>query len=799
MAVPNQRLIYGSCLVILIASLARPALADDPSARLSIETSGRQTVLTLDRSVPFHTTTDRVLDLRLVEIPDSPGIAATWKELRTDGTVGHRYAVSLDGRTFSRVRETDYQLKLRYAAFDPLVGAPGVTPELRAAEASALYIVQFVTQPLEAYRRALRDRGATERRFLPNHACVVKMDPAVRAAVAQLPFVRWIGPLEPAYKIEEEILAQLENRQEIAPRRYSIMLYERGAAAQDRASREITALGGEVHGTTPEGFRLEATLSLEQIRTIAALDDVMFIDRKGPVEVDMDIARQIGGADFIQNTLGFTGQGVRGEVADTELDTTHTEWLPFAGPIIHIPGDAGIDHGTSVFGILFARGATPQARGLLPSGRGIFAESSSLLGGGPTRYQRTAEIVDPGGLYRCVFQTNSTGDPRTTQYTTISAEMDDILFLHDILVCQSQSNAGSQESRPQAWAKNVVSVGGVYHYNTLSRADDSWSSGASIGPASDGRIKPTLAHFYDLIYTTNAGGGYTEFGGTSGATPIVAGHFGILFQMWHEGVFAGFGGGASVFASRPHMTTAKALLINSAYRYDWLAGGPNGDIDRFKQGWGMPDLEELYNQREKILIVNETDVLAPLDSTAYSVFVTAGEPSFRATLVYADPLGNVGAAHHRINDLSLRVTSPSGTSYWGNHGLTAGNFTTSGGNSDTLNTEENVFIAAPESGKWTVEVLADEINEDSHTETPELDADYALVVTGGTAIPPAGDLNCDGAVNIADVDPFALALVDASAYAASYPECNLLVGDFNDDEVVDGSDIQGFVDALLGG
>ena len=76
-------------------------------------------------------------------------------------------------------------------------------------------------------------------------------------------------------------------------------------------------------------------------------------------------------------------------------------------------------------------------------------------------------------------------------------------------------------SRPQAWAKNVVSGGAVQHYDTLTRDDDSWAGGsASIGPAADGRIKPDLCFFYDDTYTTyTTGTGYGEFGGTSGATP----------------------------------------------------------------------------------------------------------------------------------------------------------------------------------------------------------------------------------------------------------------------------------------
>jgi hypothetical protein len=48
-----------------------------------------------------------------------------------------------------------------------------------------------------------------------------------------------------------------------------------------------------------------------------------------------------------------------------------------------------------------------------------------------------------------------------------------------------------------------------------------------------------------------------------------------------------------------------------------------------------------------------------------------------------------------------------------------------------LNTVENVFVQMPEAGVWTVEVRADEVVQDGHKETMEVDADYALVVTGG--------------------------------------------------------------------
>jgi hypothetical protein len=59
-----------------------------------------------------------------------------------------------------------------------------------------------------------------------------------------------------------------------------------------------------------------------------------------------------------------------------------------------------------------------------------------------------------------------------------------------------------------------------------------------------------------------------------------------------------------------------------------------------------------------------------------------------------------------------------------------GNYSTEGGQADLNDTVENVFIKSPAAGNWKVEVTATEVNADGHIETSDLDADYALVVTG---------------------------------------------------------------------
>ena len=61
-----------------------------------------------------------------------------------------------------------------------------------------------------------------------------------------------------------------------------------------------------------------------------------------------------------------------------------------------------------------------------------------------------------------------------------------------------------------------------------------------------------------------------------------------------------------------------------------------------------------------------------------------------------------------------------------------------------------------------------------------------------------GDLNCDGLVNFADINPFVAALTGQAAYQAQFPNCDYFNADCNDDGVVSFADINPFV-ALMAG
>lgn len=671
-----------------------------------------------------------IINEKTISLPDSKVILKLWDEKLENGDLLSFYSISLDGgKTVTRTVQPSYELGLRYAHFDPLINIPDTPTILTAGDDTHLYIVQFVTQPLEEFKNAITSLGGNVRKYVAQYSYIVEMSGTVKQQVESLPYVRWVGPYQPAYRLEEFMLENLDNANQMYPlQHYNLQVFT--IEQKQIVANKITSIGGIIEKADAGKYLVEATLTPEQLFNVVRWDEINFIDRWGPLEPDMDIAREIGGANYIETVAGYNGSGVRGEVFDAGFNLAHVDFQHH--PLIP-HGTVGTDsHGASTSGICFADGTgNPKGRGLLPYGQGIVGDYHYIGLEGTNRYIHTGEQVQEP--YFCVFETASVGSPQTGQYTTISADTDDALFDFDIIHCQSMSNyQNNQTVRPQAWAKNIVSCGGVYHYDTLTKSDDMWNNGASVGPASDGRIKPDFWHFYDNIFTTTTGGttAYTpNFGGTSGATPIIAGHFGLFFQMWSDGIFGNeFTPGATVFENRPHMTTSKAMMINTAEPYPF--NGTTGDKTRTHQGWGMPNLTTLYDTREKFYIIDESDILEPFEVSRHIVSVEAGSPYLKITMTYADPAGNPAVqSQHRINDLTLKVTSPSNVVYWGNNGLLEGLWSTPGGNPNTKDTVENVFIENPEQGAWIVEVSADEIIQDSHVETPELDADYALVVS----------------------------------------------------------------------
>ncbi|RKH87842.1 peptidase S8, partial [Corallococcus sp. AB038B] len=125
---------------------------------------------------------------------------------------------------------------------------------------------------------------------------LVEMSADTRKRVTELPFVRWVGPYHPEYRVEGVLRDALTGRAaRLEPQRYSIMVGERGAMRQGEVAEAVRKLGGTVELIEAGGLRLEATLTQPQLERLVRSNAVQYIDRwGGPGEVDMNNVREVG-------------------------------------------------------------------------------------------------------------------------------------------------------------------------------------------------------------------------------------------------------------------------------------------------------------------------------------------------------------------------------------------------------------------------------------------------------------------------------------------------------------------------
>ncbi|MCU0867223.1 MAG: S8 family serine peptidase [Planctomycetes bacterium] len=627
------------------------------------------------------------------------------------------------------LRRPDDRLWFAAAVFDPRRERAPFDGALAAPAGTRLHVVQFHTQVLIEYRRALGERGIEVLEVLPSNALLVRADAAPMAALGGLPWVRWHGPLPNGCKLDAELRGWL--LQGGAARDVNLVLADRRERAQLVAA--VGAAGGEVTELGDGSLLLVARLDAAAMAKLLATDLVVSADPSGPSGRDMDHARVQGGADHLEAVANYRGQGVVAEVTEF-FEETHPDLVGRA----FVRGPSFDDaHGHCTAGILGGSGAgNALARGMMPDCTLI--ENGYFQGS--QHYAQIRGSVDPNSPLRSMQATASWGSPSNASYTSISKTLDDALFTFDFVRTQSMGNAGTNLGvRPEAWAKNIIAVGGVRHQDNALPGDDVWSFGASTGPSADGRLKPEVCAYFDSVLTSDRTGaaGYAPgdwfagFSGTSAATPIVSGHLGLLQQLFTDGVFGNPlpqpATAAFRFENRPHMTTAKALLCNTAEQYAF--SGVGADLARTRQGWGFPSLRRAWDQRDRLVVLDEYDALQLGESRRYLVHVAPNTPEFRVTIVWADPAAPVPAAFTLINDLDLKVTrAADGVAWWGNHGLDSGNVSLPGGAPNRRDNLEAVYLQNPTPGLYFVTVTAAMVAQDAKLETPAADVDFALVM-----------------------------------------------------------------------
>ncbi|NER17321.1 S8 family serine peptidase [Spongiivirga citrea] len=216
----------------------------------------------------------------------------------------------------------------------------------------------------------------------------------------------------------------------------------------------------------------------------------------------------------------------------------------------------------------------------------------------------------------------------------------ELAFEYDNLVAQnpqmlhvfSSGNSGLETSENGAYSgiagfanitgnfkmsKNTLLVGAMDELNQV-------TDFSSKGPAYDGRIKPELV-------------GYS-FEGTSNTAAMVSGAANLVQEAYENET-----------GSLPAASLIKAVLINAA---DDI--GPQGPD--FSSGYGS------LNAKKAVDIVKEgsyiNDVISSNQTKTFIIDIPESATNLKITLAWTDPAANVNDNMALINDLDLKLTSP---------------------------------------------------------------------------------------------------------------------------------------------
>ncbi|WP_342304515.1 PGF-pre-PGF domain-containing protein [Methanolobus sp. ZRKC5] len=628
------------------------------------------------------------------------------------------------------------------------------------------YIVQFTGPVQEIWKQNIKSRGATIHNYIPNNAFVFSMSKDVKAQVYTLDFVKWIGDYKPSYKYEPKLTytssIQTASTKVDTENTYHVLLFS--TKDNERIKSSIESIGGKILSCS--GTKLRIQVSADRLPDIAAINGVSWIVKYVQPNIYNDVAADIINVDTVHETYGLNGSEQIVAISDTGLDTgvnnssMHADLRGRILSIIDTSNDGSAadqaGHGTHVAGSVLGNGSLSEGNysGMAPEAKLVFqaiGNSSDYLFPPNDLNDLFQEAYTLGAR----IHTNSWGSNVNGEYTDYSQDVDQFVWDHpDMLILFASGNSGVDSNEDgvidedsigsPASAKNCLAVGasesergntfGIapylswtvwdrYPLNPIRDDFMATNSGglaafSSRGPTDDGRIKPDVVAPGTFIASTNSsmantsGWGiidenYLYMGGTSMATPVVAGSAAIVREYYTR----------VENLSSPSAALLKATLINGAYNmtpgqygtgdYQEIAGRPD-----YSQGWGRVDIENsIYPQYPKT--IKYFDNPTPLNfneswNVSYDLLCTS-EP-LRVTLVWTDYPGDAAVVPQLVNNLDLVVVGPDGT-YYGN------------GAPDTVNNVEDVELLEPVIGTYTIMI--------NGTNVPQGPQNFSLVVSYG--------------------------------------------------------------------
>jgi PKD repeat protein len=437
---------------------------------------------------------------------------------------------------------------------------------------------------------------------------------------------------------------------------------------------------------------VSAWVDERDLQKLAAHPAVQFIEPAAPLgEPEDREGRSLHRSHTIDNLMSggrrYSGQGVVMGIADDGAIGPH---IDFKGRLTQYTTNfaAGNTHGDMVAGIaLGAANLNPNMMGMAP---GTYLHMYGISGY-PHVVTAPANYTALGTTITSTSYSQGNGGIYTADAATIDDQIRNNTMLMHVF---SAGNAGTSDHGYGAgagWgnitggykaAKNVMAVANL-------RNTDQLENSSSRGPARDGRIKPDIAANGFNQMSTGPNNTYLVGGGTSAASPGIAGIYAQLSHAYR----------ALNNDSVPPSALIKAVMLNTAEDL----GNPGPD---FRFGWGRVNALRAVQTLE--LNRYFSGVISQGDSLVHQIDVPSNVKQLRVMVYWADKAGAANATRALVNNLNMRLQGPDTLLLpW----VLNPTPTVAALNSpavrgiDSLNNVEQVTINNPSPGNYTVQVL----------------------------------------------------------------------------------------------
>ena len=427
-----------------------------------------------------------------------------------------------------------------------------------------------------------------------------------------------------------------------------------------------------------------------QLNWLSSLPWVEFIDcESAPGEPEDREGRSLHRVNLIasnyKENLFLKGNGVKVMVRDDGFVGPH---IDFHGRIHQdVRDDSPVHHSDGVAGILTGAGnMDPLIEGMAP-GAELY-----VINYQPDFLDKTLDFHKNEGV---VVTNSSYSNGCNAGYTIEAQIVDNQIFENPELIhvfsAGNSNGADCGYGAGNQWGN--VTGGHKIGKNVLTtanlRLDGTLETSSSRGPTKDGRLKPEISARGTNEVSTAPGNGTQVFGGTSAASPGVAGVTALLFEAYkklHNG-------------QNPESALIKATILNTAT--DIGTVGPD-----YQFGFGIIDAYRAYHliaeNRFQELSIQHGEI------QEYKIDIQAGSPLAKFMIYWAESEASLLASKALINDLDMEVIDPNGTIHksWLLN-PTPNPITLAAGATigvDTLNNFEQVSISYPQAGEYTVRI-----------------------------------------------------------------------------------------------